>query len=221
MTDHDRHAEKQHGQSVLQTNSTGLHIVHVRQRRISSCRTSRLSQIATWVPNQHFRRREPTFICCVVACACLQCTLDFDRFAPVAAGSSDSGGAGNAVGNGAAGSDLADSSIGHDDTSKQPTDASIQSSDADQGVSDARAGDAALEAACAPKQSCLNEATTCVSACTTSYDACIVACNDRQPCKITCEKTQTSCKRPCETTCEACATDAGCQSATSCQMAAQ
>ena len=175
------------------------------------------------MPCKQIPRRGATVIGWIAACACLRCTLDFDRFAPVAAIGGDSGSGNMVVDSGAAGSDPVDSSLPHDDASPRPIDGSSESSgNADQhATTDSAAGDVALEAACAPKQSCLNDGTTCATACTTSYDACVAACNDRQPCKITCEKTEGTCKRACETTCQTCTKDAGCESATSCQMAAQ
>jgi hypothetical protein len=144
-----------------------------------------------------------TLVGWVAAYGCLQCTLDFDRFAPVAAAGADGGGT--------AGHEGTDSSIAND-ASQQPTDS---------GPTDSQVGDVVSEPACTPKQSCLDDAKVCAAPCTTSYDACVIACGGRQACKVTCDKTEQTCKRTCASTCQTCAADAGCAQAPGCLTAAQ
>jgi hypothetical protein len=132
-----------------------------------------------------------TGLAVALAAACLQCTLDFDRYDP-------SSGAADA----------------RQDQSSIPPDAGVPPRpDAGRGL------DADLDAQnpCPTPQACLTKASSCAMACRTAYQNCTSGCHGgpgNGGCMMGCTSTEQSCGGQCTTTCIACGNDASCTSST-------
>jgi len=129
------------------------------------------------------------------------CTLDFDRYDPVDAGSAPDA------------SIEASPDVGTPTVDAPTVDATAEAAPVLEASSDAPAD--RESGACTPPPDCIQQATACGAACGQVYQGCAQDC-DAQACVDACRTSEQSCLGKCISVCISCTADGGCSASNPC-----